>query len=91
MLFQLKGCRVRSLILLRQGRKSLLGGLPVAVALTKLREPDYKTSLLTTLLQHGSYASARPVTLLASLGYTFRNGANALEIWMTMDRSVKTA
>lgn len=46
MSFQLKGYGVRSLVLLRQGHESLLSGLPVTIALTKLRETDYKTSLL---------------------------------------------
>lgn len=43
MFFQLKGYGVRSVVPLRQGHESLLSGLPVAVALTKLRAPDYKT------------------------------------------------
>lgn len=46
MFFQLKGYGVCSVVPLRQGHESLLSGLPVAVALTKLRAPDYKTSLL---------------------------------------------
>lgn len=46
MFFQLKGYGVRSVVPLRQGHESLLSGLPVAVALTKLRAPDYKMSLL---------------------------------------------
>lgn len=42
MFFQLQGYGLYSLIPLRQGGTNLLSGPPVAVALTKLRGPDYK-------------------------------------------------